>query len=820
MSNAKRYICIHGHFYQPPRENAWLEEIEIQDSAFPYHDWNERITAECYGPNSVSRRLDAQGKIIDVVNNYARMSFNFGPTLLSWMEAKSPEVYQAILDADRKSLELHNGHGSAIAQVYNHLIMPLANRRDKETQIKWGLYDFEQRFKRKTEGIWLAETAVDTETLELLAENDVKFTILAPRQAASVRKRGENSWHAVDESNLDTLQHYRCNLPSGKSIILFFYNGRVSQKVAFEGLLKDGRAMADALTEAFDPNRQYAQLVHIATDGESYGHHHRYGEMALTYCLHHIESNDLAEITNYARYAAEIETEFEVKIHENTSWSCYHGVERWHANCGCNSGNSATQQLWRQPLRDALDWLRDQLTAEYESQMSIFAPDVWMLRNKYIEVIMNRSDSNVDRFLTENLYFEVEGQRRTKVLRLLEMMRQCQLMYTSCGWFFDEISGIETLQILQYANRAIQIAETESNLQLDEQFKSILTAAPSNNLELGNGRRIYETLIEPSRLSLTKVGMHYVVNALFAENPERLYVMSFGFESDFFERLEAGMYKLAVGRTTIRSKITCSEKHFSFAVIYLGQHHIIGSATEKLQEADFMEMYETLRAAFHSGNLAEVIHLISSHFGSQKFSFWELFKDEQKKVLNHLLQKETELAEVALKGIYDRNYNLMNVLQQVNIPMPLLFKNNLELVLNNQLRKYFQQAEPKANELKRLVEEVRKWQLPIEKDVLSYVATLKLNEMLADFEEDADQLAVLINLHQILQQIQELDLEPDLWKLQNRTHQIGRLHYAAWQKEALKGVTRAKEMKWFYDLLAQRLNISLELIAIKLESVE
>ncbi len=810
MKTGKRYICIHGHFYQPPRENAWLEEIEIQDSAYPYHDWNERITAECYGPNSVSRMLNGSGKIVDIINNYTKMSFNFGPTLLSWMEAKSPEVYAAILEADRQSIDLHGGHGSAIAQVYNHLIMPLANRRDKQTQVIWGLRDFEKRFNRKAEGMWLAETAVDTETLEILAEQGVAFTILAPRQAKAVRKTGEETWHAVQEDNLDTLQHYRCVLPSGKSITLFFYNGRVSQKVAFEGLLKDGRTMADALTEAFDPGREGPQLVHIATDGESYGHHHRYGEMALTFCMRYIESNQLAEITNYARYAAEITPEFEVQIQENTSWSCYHGVERWKSDCGCNTGKPGTQQQWRQPLREALDWLRDQLTAEYESQMSIFTPDIWKIRNDYINVILDRGPENIAVFLNNHLYFEVDGQRRTKVLRMLEMMRQCQLMYTSCGWFFDEISGIETLQILQYANRAIQIAETESNLSLDEPFRAILTRAPSNEPAHENGGRIYEEIIKPGRLSLTKVGMHYVVNALFADNPEKLYVMSFGFESDFFERMEAGLHRLAIGRTTIRSKITCSEKHFSFAVIYLGQHHIIGSASDNLPESVFNRLYEELRTAFHEGNLAEVIHLITQHFGSDTFSFWQLFKDEQKKVLNRLVNQETEQAEVAMRAVYDRNYNLMNVLKRVNIPMPMLFRKNLELVINNQLRKFFQHPDARAVELKRLTEEVNKWQIPIEKEVLAFVATEKLNEMLADFADHPDQLAAIINLYQILQHLNELGIEPDLWKLQNLCFQIGKTHLHHWQGED----PQVKELRWFYDRLAQRLNISLELVAV------
>ena len=807
MTNHK-YICIHGHFYQPPRENAWLEEIEIQDSAYPYHDWNERITAECYGPNAVSRILESDNRISNIVNNYSGISFNFGPTLLSWLEDHSPDVYKAILQADKDSIARF-GQGSAIAQVYNHLIMPLANRLDKTTQVVWGIRDFEQRFGRKPEGMWLAETAADTETLEVLAENGISFTIMAPRQLKAVRKIGEEHWNDVPEAHVDTLQHYRCQLPSGKSIIIFFYNGPLAQKVAFEGLLKDGKAFADAILGAFDTQREKNQLVHIATDGESYGHHHRYGEMALSYCLKYIEDNQLATITNYASYAKLVAPEFEVQIHENSSWSCVHGVERWRSDCGCNSGGYPHyQQAWRIGLRDALNWLRDELTAEYEAQMATFCADVWAIRNDYIEVINDRSDANVNQFLDRHLYFEVDGQRKTKVLRLLEMMRQCQLMFTSCAWFFDEISGIETVQVLQYACRAIQISETESNRRLDERFQQILAQAPSNVPGLVNGAHIYETITKASRLSLTKVGMHYVANALFSEDADSVFTQTFKFESDFFERFEAGFQKLAIGRTTVVSKITHSEKHFSFAVIYLGQHHLIGNANDQMDESTFKQMYAAIRTPFEQSNLAEVIHVIQQYFGEEKFSFWQLFKDQQKKVLRVLVEREIEEAERAFKQVYDSNYNLMGVLKQVNIPVPLVFKKNVELVINNQLRKFFQSTDPKASELQRMVEEVRKWQVPLEMQVISYVASERMYELLAEFAADTDQLTKLINLHQIMQHLSELEVKLDLWKMQNLFDHLAESHYRTWQSEA--GKDKQSELLWFFRLLAGRLNYSLD----------
>ncbi|MFC1870572.1 glycoside hydrolase, partial [Chloroflexota bacterium] len=236
----EKYICVHGHFYQPPRENAWLEDVEMQNSAYPYHDWNVRITEECYAPNAASRILDSEGLITSIVNNYAKISFNFGPTLLAWLEIKDPDAYKAILDADRESQQTFSQHGAALAQAYNHMIMPLANHRDKYTQIVWGICDFEHRFGRKPEGMWLPETAVDLETLDILAEQEIKFTILAPHQARQVRQIGTETWHEVSNATVDPAMAYELNLPSGRKLNLFFYNGPISRNIAFEKLLDSG----------------------------------------------------------------------------------------------------------------------------------------------------------------------------------------------------------------------------------------------------------------------------------------------------------------------------------------------------------------------------------------------------------------------------------------------------------------------------------------------------------------------------------------------------------------------------------------------------
>ena len=407
MGNKKNeiYLTIHGHFYQPPRENPWLEAIELQDSALPYHDWNERINKECYNPNSVSKIVDSRNKILDVVNNYEHMSYNFGPTLLSWMEQFAPLTYERIIKADIESIAEHNGHGNAIAQVYNHIIMPLANEHDKQTQVKWGIRDFEYRFGRKPEGMWLAETAADDDSLRVLAENGIKFTILSPYQAEKFRKNGDKEWTDVSWGNIDPARAYKYNIKSapGKYIYLFFYDGAISRSVAFDELLKDGNKFIKRLKEGVSDCRDYPQLVNIATDGESYGHHTKFGDMALAYVLKIRAKDEGFAITNYAEYLDKYGSDCEVEIKQASSWSCFHGVGRWKEDCGCSTGgHPGWNQKWRKPLRDALDYLRDELVIIFENEGSKYFNDIWQVRNNYINVILDRNELNVKRFQQEN----------------------------------------------------------------------------------------------------------------------------------------------------------------------------------------------------------------------------------------------------------------------------------------------------------------------------------------------------------------------------------------------------------------------------------
>ncbi len=766
MSATNKFICIHGHFYQPPRENAWLEVVEMQDSAAPFHDWNERITFECYAPNATARILDDRQYIINIINNYARINFNFGPTLLSWLETQSPDTYQAILEADKISQERYGGHGSAIAQVHSHVIMPLANRRDKETQIIWGIRDFEYRFKRAPEGIWLAETAVDTETLELLAEHGIRYTILAPRQAKAVRKISAKEWSPVVNENVDTRIPYLCQLPSGKSIALFFYHGGVAQGVAFEGLLNNGKHFAHRLLDAFSANGE-VQLIHIATDGESYGHHHRYGEMALADCLNYIEAQGIAKLINYGQFLEQFPPQFEAQIHENSSWSCVHGVERWRANCGCNTGgHPGWTQAWRKPLRETLNWLRDQLIPIYEREAAKYVRDVWAARNDYIEVLLNRNDRTVNDFIKKHAVVELQNGDKTWLMRLMEMQRHAILMFTSCGWFFDEISGIETNQILQYANRAIYYAHQVSGIDFHPEFIRRLEAAPSNVYE--NGAASYKRYVMPARVDLSRVAMHYAAASLFADSPEELELFNYRAVSEVFERYEAGIQRLALGRTTVHSKITYSEKNFSFAVLYLGQLNIIGNISLDMDRATFDEMQRQIVEAFRSTDLGTVIGLMQTYFGSEKYTVHHLFRDEKRRILNEITSASLKEVEREFREIYYENYQLMTLIQQSDIPIPDAYRSAVQFVINHDLHEFFANGNFNIRELRRLVDELLRWDVAITNESsLKLVISERIFREMKRIETSIVTLKDVENLIMVLEILESMPIVINAWKSQN-----------------------------------------------------
>lgn len=495
-------LIIHGHFYQPPRENPWTGIIEQQPSAAPHHDWNERIHAECYGPNAFVELSNR------TVNNYANISFNFGPTLLSWLEQNHPETCQRIIAADRASALKFNGHGNAIAQAYGHAILPLCNERDLRTQIRWGLADFRYRFSREAEAMWLPETACNDRVMDALIDAGLRFVILAPNQAARLRAEvstgsgGDrvSDWHDVNEQTIDTSIPYKRFHRDGsnRSIAVFFYEGPTSRAIAFEKLLSSSREFVNQLALAASGR----EMINIATDGETYGHHFKFGDLCLAHALEEEAAARDFQITNYGAYLEQNPPDVEVEINhgphdEGTSWSCVHGVGRWIRNCGCQTGGEpGWNQQWRTALRQALDYLRDENVAHFEATRGGLFIYPWVARDESVNLILNQYESR-EQFLFNHTGRWLSNEEKERALTYLELQRMLLLMYTSCGWFFNDISGIETIQILRYAGRAIDLMERLGLPSERERFLEILAEAKSNRPELGSGADIYRKFVEP-----------------------------------------------------------------------------------------------------------------------------------------------------------------------------------------------------------------------------------------------------------------------------------------------------------------------------------
>jgi len=783
------YVCVHGHFYQPPRENPWLEAVELQDSAYPYHDWNERITAECYAPNSAARIQNAEGRIIRIVNNYERISFNFGPTLLSWMEIQAPRVYRAILEADQASQERFSGHGSALAQAYHHVIMPLANRRDKHTQVAWGIRDFEHRFGRIPEGMWLPETAVDLETLEILAEFGVKFTILAPRQARRVSKIGGRSWKDVSGERIDPSMAYVVNLPSGGRISVFFYDGPISRSVAFEDLLADGERFGKRLMAGFaEELRPWPELIHVAADGETYGHHHRFGEMGLASALNYIESNQLAQLTNYGEYLERHPPIHRVEIFENSSWSCIHGIERWQSNCGCNSGGHADwNQNWRQPLREALDWLRDALAPKFELCAQKLLKNPWAARNQYIDVMLDRSEASIDRFFQKHTVRELDQKERVLVLKLLELQRHAMLMYTSCGWFFDELSGIETVQVLRYAGRAVELAQQVFGDHLEASFLERLAKAKSNLSEQADGARIYETLVKASAVNLLKVGSHYAVSDVLEPYDDRARVYCYQVERKAHTvQQRSGDTKLVLGKAVFTSSATREYSTLEYGVLHFGGYKVVaGVRVDPGAENDGAALNE-LGDVFSKADEADLRFRLKQVFG-EVHSFTAMFKDRQREMLGFLSNAVMAEVEAAHRQTYKRHAELMRLLIDAGMPLPRDFRASAESALNSFLRDAFAVDELEPGRVDRVLIEAKGLGIALDAATLEFVLRRRIEAMAEVVAADFVNTDSIARLQKAVALLRSLPFPVDLWWVQTLCHKWITEAYGSFLEKAEKG---------------------------------
>ncbi len=690
------YIAIHGHFYQPPRENPWFEAIETEESAHPFHDWNERIAFECYRPNAYARIVDDKGKILDLINNYSSLSFDFGPTLISWLELKSPALYQKIIEADREGIRRF-GHGNAMAQAYNHIIMPLANEKDKETEVLWGMADFEKRFHRRPDAMWLPETAVNYPTLGVLIKYGMQYLILSPFQALKVRPLGGKKWTDVSQGRIDPTQPYRCFVkdPSGKKlsdqfIDIFFYDGMISKEVAFGDLLKDGNVFCDRFIQASQASKRRPQLLHIATDGETYGHHKKFGEMALAYALEEGISSRGFEIINYGAFLKRFPPIYEVEIDggpkgEGTSWSCAHGVGRWKEDCGCSTGGKAGwNQKWRRPLRETLDLLRDELSTIFEREGREIFKDIWKARNGYIDVILDRSSMSLNRFFDQYGVEGLDGEGRIKGLKLLEMQRHALLMYTSCGWFFADLAGLETVQILLYAARAIQLAEELTGQEIEKRFIQYLSEAKSNLSEMGDGNQVYQKLVKPRFVTSDKLVNHFAISSLFDDGGKEKKIFSYRMERMNYERVEKDNSLLVLGKVRVTSEIIPEPKEFLFGLISSGKGIFRTRVSECKDVFEFEALIKRGLESFGKGE-EEMVKVLTSLLGNRIFTIRDIFKEESQAIFQKLIQKELSEQRRIYAELFDKTKQTVEALAREGLEIPYEIRVAGEVTLSDRL---------------------------------------------------------------------------------------------------------------------------------------
>ena len=691
------YVTIHGHFYQPPRENPYLDKIERQPSAGPHHDWNERIYHECYRPNAFARILNEHQQVIDIVNNFEYLSFNIGATLMSWLEKYDLEVYQKIIEGDRKSSERLKGHGNAIAQVYNHIILPLANKRDKYTQIRWGKADFRSRFGREPEGMWLAETAIDYETVEALIDEEIKFIILAPSQAQRCRplvnqEDTETEWHEVGGSQIDPTRPYRCFIEDGRYLDIFFYDGPISRDMGFNDVLVNADNLAGRIGQAIRGDNRPSQLINVATDGETFGHHKGGTEKCLAYAFVKVFAAKDWTVTNYAHYLSINPPTWEVVLKPVTAWSCSHGVERWRSDCGC-AGGGLWHQKWRKPLRESLDWLRDQLIEVYEDTGSSLLRDPWLAREEYIQVISDRSEPQVQEFLTRHQIHQLTEVEKIDVLRLLEMQRHTLLMYTSCGWFFEEISRPEGVQILRYASRAIELAGEVGGVNLQEEFIERLAEAPSNVETFGNGAEVYRKLVIPNQISLEQVAAHYAISSLFTKYPRQEKVYCYIAEQLDYQKQQLGTLTLAVGQLQLTSEITRETQHLTFAAFHLGGwdfHCCIKPFTGRLAYA---QLKEQLFEALNQASVAQTIIIMNQAFGNRHFGLQHLFAEERHRIMSQLTENTKKHLDQLYTQVYRENYTILVAFHREELPIPQELQVAAEVAIAHRFREALSQLE-------------------------------------------------------------------------------------------------------------------------------
>lgn len=804
LNKPVKFVCIHAHFYQPPRENPWTQEIEIQESAAPYKNWNKRITDECYAPNARARILDKDLRIRKIVNNYSMISFNFGPTLLGWLEARSPEVYQSILEADQESQNLYSGHGSAMAQPYNHMIMPLANSRDKLTQIIWGIEDFKYRFNRNPEGMWLPEAAVDMETLDLLAQEGIRFTILAPHQAKQVRANEGSKGTAVNENTLDTSRPYKLKLPSGRTLAIFFYNNGISHKLAFGNLLSNGDNFYNNLKTKFSSDASLPELVHVATDGETYGHHHKFGDMTLAYVLDRLQNHEAYSLTNYSEFLERHPPVEEVDIHEDTSWSCAHGIERWRSNCGCHTGGREDwSQSWRKPLRESLDWLRNKFEKKFEEELKPLVKDPWAARNDYIHLLQSSRD--FDGFFSKQCFRNLSEKEKTKFLKWMEVQRHAMLMYTSCGWFFNDISGIETEQILRYASFSLELYSKLGEPCLEVQFLEILKNAQSNIPKWKDGKNIYEKMVESNKVSPEHIFSCGLLTHLLRKSEEPVAVAVHRVNILNIDTLRSGESELIFGKGEVVSTSILENVLLQFYVVHSGDEDFkifLSAPSDKVEDGHFQNKISSL---FRSAGYPETLEILVSHFGAPIYPSRNIFH-------NHFDNLADEIGDSFwlknndLRGKLNNNQKPFRLLRiRLDTPLPPNTLSLARVFLLEQWKEILESPDPCLNQVQQMI----KFSDGISLDSMEFrsVYELKLKQLILQIKEFPYELERLDRLNSILSLLDSVPMKINLWNAQNEIFEIIKSHYQAMQGRKCSGDKEAGEWVNSIETALNYLNI-------------
>ncbi|MDQ1557626.1 MAG: hypothetical protein QOD32_686 [Pyrinomonadaceae bacterium] len=794
-NSAATALVIHGHFYQPPRENPWTDHIEPQPGAHPFSNWNERITSECYRPNAFARIVDNYGRVERIVNNYSLINFNFGPTLLAWLERFHPATYARILEADRMSVRRRGGHGNAIAQGYHHSILPLCNERDMRTEIRWGLADFRHRFGRVPESLWLPETACNDATLGALIDENLKYVILSPFQAERVRRAGSEVWLSIIDGQLDTTVPYRYLHPdgSGRSLAVFFYDGQLAKAIAFDGALASSHILLDhferrahevggvSSSSNGEGGGSSGRVVHVATDGESYGHHFKYGDRCLAYGLEVEAAARGLRVTNYGEFLEANEPEFEVEIKqgaegEGTAWSCAHGVGRWTRDCSCHAGApEGWNQKWRTPLRDALNYVRDDAARAYEEQGGELFRDPWRARDEYVELLIEPGRERRTEFLTRQAGRRLSEAEEQRALTLLELQRSTLLMFTSCGWFFNDISGIETVQVLKYAARAMDFM---SELQLPtprEGFLELLAEAESNVRKHGNGADIFLELVERARVAPPRIAASLAISSLVDKSGQDGEIAGHAYTLTDFRQERHGRLALATGRIVLETFATGRQQDFAVAAMHVGDVDFYCVLKEYPGDVLFQAATDNLWAQFRTDSVPALLRLMQEDFGPSDFGLEHLLPEGRQRIYEIVFGRLVGRFSEQYEYLYEENRRNIEMLQQAGFNLPEELRAAAEFTitrrLEREMQKFEQEADPEAfREALKIAGEVARLGYRLDRISMQrkferlIVQTVRAAVGEPDSENHAAALALIdlaakLNLHANLERAQEIVYE-------------------------------------------------------------